>query len=256
MKTHLLKNIKTFTCQSLFLPLVFFGIPYSSVFAEEPSFLPSEMIAGPGESKNNSITKGTRASLSLGTASSFGSNANVSSTDAYKVDSVSAFVPTQGTWKSSFGNTPDDIGVIKANVGNIRSSGPGSLWKNSSFENSINNNDQTINESLDDASTNSSSTNETASIEPNTESGTGYLIDATESSTAEGIATLEGATTDISIEINPDQTFTSTTITYLENNTDENPMATANGGASQSLNNSLNVDLSNTSFTNSFSQSF
>ncbi len=253
MKSHSLKKIKITASKSLLLPLLFFGIPYSGSFAEEPSFLPSEMIAGPGESKSNSITSGTRASLSLGTSSSFGSNANVSSTDAYKVDSVSAFVPSKGSWNSSFGSTTGKEGVIKANVGNIRSSGPGSLWQNSSFENSINNDEQNIvtNQIEDDLLT------ETENVETaSSDSGTGYLIEASEASTAEGIASLEGATTEIAIEINPEQTFTSTTITYLEDNADENPMATANGGASQSLNNSLNMDLSNTSFSNAFSQAF
>ena len=256
MKIYSLKKIKTFGFRFFLIPCISFGIHSNSLFAEEPSFLPEKMIAGPGESKNNSITTGTRASLSLGTSSSFGSNANVSSTDAYKVDSVSAFVPSSGSWKSSFGNSPDDIGVIKANVGNIRSSGPGSLWQNSSFENAIENNEQTTTTQEEDTVINESSNNEIASIESDSDSGSGYLIDASEASTAEGIASLEGATTDITIEINPDQTFTSTTITFLEDNADENPLATANGGASQSLNNSLNVDLSNTSFSNAFSQSF
>ena len=252
MEIYSLKKLKTFGFIPFLIPLLSFGLHASALFAETPSFLPDEMIAGPGESKNNSITTGTRASLSLGTSSSFGSSANVSATDAYKVDAVSAFVPTSGSWKSSFGNSPDDIGVIKANVGNIRSSGPGSLWQNSSFDN----NEQTATTELEDTVINELSSDDSASIESDSDSGTGYLIDATEASTAEGIASLEGATTDITIEINPDQTFTSTTITYLEDNADENPMATANGGASQALNNSLNVDLSNTSFSNAFSQSF
>jgi hypothetical protein len=88
------------------------------------------MIAGPGESKNNSLNTGTRASLSLGTSSSFGSSANVSSTDAYKLDAVSAFVPLNGSWKSSFGGSTETGGLIKANVGNIRSSGPGTIFDN------------------------------------------------------------------------------------------------------------------------------
>jgi hypothetical protein len=210
------------------------------------------MIAAPGESKNNSLTTGTRASLSLGTSSSFGSSAQVSSTDAYKVDSVSAFVPNSGSWSSSFGNITGSEGVISANVGNIRSSGPGTLFQNSTFDTSITDGVITT-----DSDTSSDLTDEssTADAEP-AGTGTGYVIEATEASTAEGVATLEGVTTDIALVLNPESTFTSTTITYLEDNADENPMATANGSANQGLTNSLNVDLSNTSFSNAFSQAF
>ncbi len=252
MKNINMLNTKNFIfkfSKFAFLSFPLFLAANSSHFSlnAEESFLPAEMIAGPGESKNNSLTTGTRASLSLGTSSSFGSSANVSSTDAYKVDAVSAFVPTSGSWSSTFGKSTDTNtagGVIKANVGNIRSAGPGTLFENlesTPIETS----------SVDTEDGNSSTTTITPA-----DSGTGYSIDATEATTAEGEATLEGVSTDIELELNPESTFTSTTITYLENNADENPMATSNGAANLGLNNSLNVDLANTAFSQAFSQAF
>jgi len=203
------------------------------------------MIAGPGESKTNSLNTGTRASLSLGTSSSFGSSAQVSSTDAYKLDAVSAFVPTKGGWKSSFGGsspTSSSGGIIKANVGNIRSSGPGTLFDN-------------LESTPIQTSSVEGEATDTSTITPATPDN-GYSVNATDATTAEGEATLEGVSAEIELELNPDSTFTSTTITYLEDNKDENPMATANGAANLGLNNALNVDLSNTSFSNAFSQAF
>ena len=232
----------------LIFPLLLAGTSSTfSLNAETESFLPAEMIAGPGESKNNSLNTGTRASLSLGTVSSFGSSAQVSSTDAYKLDAVSAFVPTSGSWSSSFGGsspTSSTGGLIKANVGNIRSSGPGTL-----FDNLESTPIETSSVSTDESSSSSST------ITP-ASSDNGYSVNATDATTAEGEATLEGVTTEIELVLNPESTFTSTTITYLEGNEDENPMATANGGANLGLNNSLNVDLSNTAFQNAFSQAF
>ena len=239
------KNFIIKLSRSVFLSFPFLLAATSSTFplnAETEAFLAPEMIAGPGESKNNSLNTGTRASLSLGTSSSFGSSAQVSNTDAYKVDSVSAFVPQSGSWSSSFGSTN---GVIKANVGNIRSSGPGTLFDN--LESTP------IGTSLDESDCSTSSA--TSTITP-ASSENGYSVNATDATTAEGEATLEGVSTDIELVLNPDSTFTSTTITYIENNDDVNSMATANGSANLGLNNALNVDLSNTSFSNAFSQSF
>jgi len=216
-----------------------------SLNAETESFLPKEMIAGPGESKNNSLNTGSRASLTLGTSSSFGSSAQVSSTDAYKLDSVAAFVPLSGSWKSSFGtkspSSPTDGGVIKANVGNIRSQGSGTIFDNL--------------ESTPQSVSSGESTSSDSTITPAT-SDNGYAVNAKDGTFAEGDASLEGVNTEIELVLDPDSTFTSTTITYLSDNKDANPMATANGGANLGLSNSLNVDLSNTSFQNAFSQAF
>ncbi len=253
-----MKNINLLNCtnfmfkfsRSAFLSFPLLLAATSSTFslnAETESFLPTEMIAGAGESKTNSLNTGTRATLTLGTSSSFGSSAQVSSTDAYKLDAVSAFVPTSGSWSSSFGGTSPTSssgGLIKANVGNIRSSGPGTFFDN--LESTP----------IENSSVESEGSTTTSSTITPASSDNGYAANATDSTTAEGEATLEGVSTEIELVLNPESTFTSTTITYLEGNQDENPMATANGGANLGLNNSLNVDLSNTSFQNAFSQAF
>ena len=244
-----------------FLSFPLFLAANSSIYslnAEPDSFLPESMIAKSGESKNNSLSTGTRATLSLGTSSSFGSSANVSSTDAYKIDAVSAFVPISGNWSSGFGmtttTTKDKDGLIskssttnspiKANVGNIRSAGTGTFFSN-------------LDSTPIGISTTESegSTSTTSSITP-ADSDTGYALNAKNADTAEGEATLEGVSSEIELTLDPESTFTSTTITYLSDNKDENPMATANGAANLGLNNSLNVDLANTAFSNAFSQAF
>ena len=94
--------------------------------AEPESFLPSEMIAAPGETKNNSLTSGSRAVLSFGTSTTFGSNANVSGSSGYDVSVNSVMKPTAGKFTSSYGAGPD-TGVITATVGNIRSAGTGTF---------------------------------------------------------------------------------------------------------------------------------
>ena len=82
------------------------------------------MIAEPGETKNNSLTSGSRAVLSFGTSTTFGSNANVSGSSGYEVNVTSQMKPTTGKFVSSFGA---DTGIISATVGNIRSAGSGTF---------------------------------------------------------------------------------------------------------------------------------
>ena len=248
MKNINLLNNKNFILK--FSSTAFFSFPFllaasSSIYplnAEPESFLAPEMIAAVGETKTNSLNTGTRASLSLGSSSSFGSSANVSSTDAYKLDSKSVFVPTSGKWKSSFGGVTagNPEGTIKANVGNIRSAGTGPVFDNLA---------STVQQTADSESKSGSS------FTP-ADSDSGYSLTATDATTAEGEAALEGVASEIDLVLKPDETFTSTVIEYIPDNTDENPMATANGGANLGLSNSLNVDLSNTAFQNAFSQAF
>jgi hypothetical protein len=102
----------------------------------------------------------------------------------------------------------------------------------------------------------------TSSFTP-ADSTSGYSINADDAKTAEGLATLEGVTSQITVglkgadEEGDDYTFTSTTITMPDGAVvDPNPVATANGSANLGLNNSLNVDLANTEFANAFSQAF
>ena len=108
----------------LFCSIIFPLYIPSNVHAETESFLPEKMIAEPGETKNNSLTSGSRAVLSFGTSTTFGSNANVSGSSGYKAAVISEMKPTTGRFTSSFGA---DTGIISATVGNIRSAGSGTF---------------------------------------------------------------------------------------------------------------------------------
>jgi len=243
---------KFYSAAFLSLPLLAASSSIYPVNAEVESFLAPEMIAAVGEQKTNSLNTGTRASLAIGSQGSFGSTASVSSTDAYVVDSKSVFVPLNGNWKSTFGGATasNPEGGIKANVENIRSNGPGNVFNN------LASTEQT---SVASAGSGSNSSSFTPA-----DSSSGYSIDAEQANTAEGLATLEGVSSQIEVDLksadetNPESkgTFTSTSIVYLDGNADENPVASANGSANLGLNNSLNVDLSNTEFKNAFSQAF
>tara|TARA_Y100001968_G_scaffold272254_1_gene264346 strand:- start:3862 stop:4602 length:741 start_codon:yes stop_codon:yes gene_type:complete len=233
--------LKLSSAAFLSLPLLAASSYVYPLNAEPESFLAPEMIAAVGESKTNSLNTGTRASLSLGSNSSFGSSANVASTDAYKLDSKSVFVPQSGSWKSSFGESTsgNPEGAIKANVENIRSGGTGNVFDN-----------------LASTAQSTGGDGDSSSTFTPADSENGYLINASDAKTAEGEAVLEGVYSEIELVVKPEDTFTSTTIEYIPENADENAMATANGSANLGLSNSLNVDLSNTEFQNAFSQAF
>tara|TARA_B100000579_G_scaffold365469_1_gene324839 strand:+ start:839 stop:1498 length:660 start_codon:yes stop_codon:yes gene_type:complete len=132
MKIQVESNLKKFSLltfrTSLFLigSIIFPFSPSIKVHAEPESFLPAEMIAAPGETKNNSLTSGSRAVLSFGTSTNFGSNANVTGSSGYNVNVKAEMKPRAGKFTSSYGEGAD-AGVITATVGNIRSAGTGSF---------------------------------------------------------------------------------------------------------------------------------
>ena len=209
----------------LTIPLALIGKVAAEPTAPK-SFMPSEMIAAPGETKNNSLTTGTRAVLSFGTSTSFGSSANVSSSSGYNVQSVSEVKPTKGSFAAKFGDG-DQKGVITAVVGNIRSAGSGT------FE------------------------------------GDNFSVESDDTSAAEGSATMTGIETAISLDFDK-SSFTSTTIKPSETittDTDGNSstkllmendeeLHTANGGATTSMQNNIDVNVSNSTFNQAFSQAF
>ena len=121
-KAFCLLSVRTYLY--LFCAIIFPLSLSLNVRAETESFLPEKMIADPGETKNNSLTSGSRAVLSFGTSTTFGSNANVSGSSGYQVDVSSQMKPTTGKFTSSFGA---DTGIISATVGNIRSAGSGTF---------------------------------------------------------------------------------------------------------------------------------
>ena len=100
-----------------------FGI---SLKAQEASFMPLELIAGPGESKTNNISSGQSESLRVGTTSSFGANVSVSSSSGYLTEASSSVETLKGSsFQSSFGGEADNPTAIKIDVGSLRKTGPG-----------------------------------------------------------------------------------------------------------------------------------
>ncbi len=216
-------NIKTKSIRTLVLTtLVSFspGLHLSMVKAETvtkpESFMPAEMIAAPGETKNNSLTTGTRAVLSFGTSTTFGSNVNVSGSAGYKTAAQSQITPTTGSITSSFGGgtgSGTDRGVVTAVVGNIRSAGSGTF------------------------------------------SGDNFSLESDDTSAAEGSATMTGVETAISLDIDKNSS-TSVEINPSDNAADNDIIHTANGAANNNLSNNIDVNVSNSTFHNEFSQAF
>ncbi len=194
--------------------LVFIGIISPSIsIAQDASFMPSELIAEPGETKTNNYSSGSSESLRVGTSSSFGANVNVSASSGYLTEAESSVKSINGKFSSNFGGNLDNNKTISIDVGSLRSS--------LTDDNSINT------ESLSTDFTN----------------------------TAEGDASISGIFAESTLEIDPDQ-ITKVKITPLTRDEDSNVLETANSNAGQNLTNSLNVDITNTEFKNSFSQAF
>ena len=178
------------------------------------NFMPTELIAEPGEQKTNNLSSGTTESLRVSTSSTFGSNTNVSTTEGFTVSSKSTLRPIQATIVGQFG---DSAGKLNVDVGNIRTDGTGK---------------------------------HTASSTSST-----FDIDSTDTTITEGFSNIEGITSEVSLEIDPLDTITEVDIEDIGGDIGEN-MKTANGGANQNLQNSLSVDISNSTFSSSFSQAF
>ena len=200
--------------------IVFIGlISPSFLYAQDASFMPSELIAEPGQTKTNNFSSGSSESLRVGTSSSFGANVSVSSSSGYLTEAESSVKSINGKFSSNFGGTLDNDKTISIDVGSIRST-------------------QTENNPLS-----------------NTESISTDSLTTDFTNTAEGEATISGIFAESSLEIDPDQ-VTKVKITPLTNIEDSSVIETANSNAGQSLTNSLNVDITNTEFKNAFSQAF
>ena len=186
----------------------------SPLHSQTVNFMPTELIAEPGEQKTNNLSSGTTESLRVSTSSQFGSSTNVSTTAGFVVNSKSTLRPIDASISGSFGNSE---GKINVDVGNVRTEGTGKHT----------------------ASSTSSS----------------FDIDATDSTITEGFSNLEGITSDVVLTIDPLDTVTEVSIEDI-GEVDTDNMKTANGGANQNLQNSLSVDVSNSTFNSSFSQAF
>lgn len=108
----IISNLFIFT--SIFAPL--------NVNAQTVNFMPTELIAEPGEQKTNNLSSGTTESLRISTSSTFGSNTNVSTTEGFTISSKSTLRPIKSTIVGTFGSTE---GKMSVDVGNIRTEGTG-----------------------------------------------------------------------------------------------------------------------------------
>ena len=190
------------------------GLSSLPINSQTVNFMPTELIAEPGEQKTNNLSSGTTESLRISTSSTFGSSTNVSTTDGFTVDSKSTLQPIKATIIGQFGSTE---GKMSVDVGNIRTEGAGKHT----------------------ASSTSSS----------------FDIDATDSTITEGFSNIEGITSEVNLDIDPLGTSTEVDIADIGEASTDN-MKTANGAANQNLQNSLSVDISNSTFNSSFSQAF
>ena len=101
-----------------------------SIKAQTVNFMPTELIADPGEQKTNNSSSGTTESLRVSTSSLFGSSTNVSTTDGFTINSKSTLKPIKATIVGEFGSND---GKMSVDVGNIRTEGPGT-HTSSSFD--------------------------------------------------------------------------------------------------------------------------
>lgn len=179
--------------------------------------LPASMIAEPGQTKSNSLTSGQRSTLSISASSSIGTSVNMSATDGYTSEVQAKFAPSSGQFTSSFGG---DSGIIRADVNNVRS---------------------------ETANNYSADTN-------------GLVVNGSKEASATGTAVVEGITAAIGATLNPTESSISASAKPATNNgqTTATPAGVGNSNAAGSLNmnNAMNVDISNTTFSNAFSQAF
>lgn len=136
MKKNFCIITNLFLLSSIFTPL--------NTNAQTVNFMPTELIAEPGEQKTNNLSSGTTESLRISTSSTFGSNTNLSTTEGFNISSKSTLRPVKATIIGNFGSTE---GKMSVDVGNIRTEGTGkhsASSTSSSFD--IDANDTTITE--------------------------------------------------------------------------------------------------------------
>ncbi len=201
---------------ALFLISFAVWFDYRAIAQVAPA-LPANMIAEPGQTKSNSLTSGQRSSLSISASSSIGTSVNMSSTDGYRSQVEAVFAPSAGQFTSSFGG---DNGIIRADVNNVRSE---------------------------------NSTNYSASSD-------GLSINGSKESSATGTALVEGMKSTIGATLNPAESSISASANPISNNgagvTIAPGVGNSNASGSLNMNNSMNVDISNTNFSSAFSQAF
>ena len=189
---------------------------FSKLIAQE-SFMPTEMIAEPGETKTNNLSTGTSESLRMGSSSSFGATVNVSSSTGFVPEAESSVKALSGSsFTSNFGGDKDNARTISIDVESLRDSGIGNV--------------------TDDDFISTSNQRNVAGGEATI---TGVFAEST-----------------LEIDPDGQITSVKITASNSEDAYSNNQLETANSGAGQNLTNSLNVDITTTEFKNAFSQAF
>jgi hypothetical protein len=186
-------------------------------FGQTAPALPASMIAETGQTKSNSLTSGQRSTLTISTSSSIGTSVNISATDGYTSQVQSSLTPLTGAFSSSFGG---QTGIIKANITNLQDS-TGSGY---------------------------------------TATGDGLQVNGSKESQASGSVTVEGINANVNTTLDPTRTSlnasASPTSGAGKSVTTAAGVGNSNASGSISMNNGMNVDVSNTTFSNAFSQAF
>jgi hypothetical protein len=188
-----------------------------AAFGQTAPSLPASMIAGPGQTKTNSVTSGQRSTLGVSTSSSIGTSVSISATDGYSSQSQSSLTLSTGVLSSSFGGREDRI---TANIGNLQSSS-GSGYSST---------------------------------------GDGLQVNGSKDSQSTGSVAVEGINASINTTIDPTKTSLNASSSPAkgvdQGATTAAGVGNSNASASINMNNGMNVDVSNSTFSNAFSQAF
>ena len=188
----------------------------SSGFAQT---VPSPVQQPKGQTSSITVQSGSKASLSFGTSTSFGTSANLSATEGSKIEVNARMSPQAGSITSSIGQGPNGNteGITTAKIGNLRATGSG--------QTSIN----------------------------------GSPINASDATFSSGDATLSGVTAKIGLELNPGQTSFLVNAATLHDVSGRNMSSNnqiVSGSANSNINSTTNVDIQTNNFTSTFSQTF
>lgn len=192
-----------------------------------------------GTTENLSVTNGSRTSLSVGNATSFGASTNLSASAGLTAISRSALVPATTTVSSSIGTNPSSLGLTKINISNLTAKGGGLV--NPTAQGGI---------------------------------GSGTTINSDEGQFASGDATIDGMTADVTMTIGgtpdsqasfyavvhpnllPGSEACTPTVNGGCQYADQNALVSGNASASANLSTQTNIDIQANSFTQTFAQSF
>lgn len=199
--------------------------------------------------ENLSVTNGSRTSLSVGNATSFGASANLSASEGLTAVSRSYLAPYSVGITSNIGAGAGGVGLTKINISNLTAKGGGTIVPGS--QGGI---------------------------------GSGTTINANDGQFASGDATIDGMGANVDMQIKsvkPNDTDTGSEASFFaivhpnirstaENvnagcnptntsacsYTDQNKLVSGNAGASANLSTQTNIDIQANSFTQTFAQSF